>query len=87
MSQLWTGIIGYTADEMPHVGEVPGAGGRQYVIAGFNGGGMAMCFSAALGLAKMVKDGISFKETGLPGLFEPSVERLRLEIEPPKDRT
>lgn len=87
LNQLWTGIIGSTADEMPHVGEVPGADGGQYVIAGFNGGGMAMCFSAALGLAKMVKDGVSFKETGLPGLFEPSMERLRLEIEPPKDRT
>ncbi|RMY59516.1 hypothetical protein D0863_11908 [Hortaea werneckii] len=41
---IWTGIQGLTADERPHVGEVPGKEGRHYVLAGFNGGGMAMIF-------------------------------------------
>lgn len=34
MDHLWTGIIGKTENEQPHVGEVPGVGGKQYVIAG-----------------------------------------------------
>ena len=73
---MWTGIIGYTADELPHAGEVPGEEGRQWVMAGFNGGGMAMIWLTAEGLAKMVRDGASFAETGLPRLFEASWARL-----------
>lgn len=69
--------MGYTADEWPHVGDVPGEEERQYIMAGFNGGGMAMIWLTAEGLAKMVWKGTSYEETGLPKLFETSEERLR----------
>lgn len=76
MDHLWTGIMGLTAEGMPHIGEVPGMEGKQYIMAGFNGGGMPIIFSAALGLAKMVKDGLSFEDTGLPKVFKTSRQRL-----------
>lgn len=72
----WTGIMGETPDEQPHVGEVPGREGQQYIIAGFNGGGMASIFLATKGLAKMVLGQASFERTGIPRLFRTSEERL-----------
>ena len=58
LERMWTRIMGYTPDEWPHVGEVPEVsglpesgeegkrrgGGKQWIMAGFNGGGMAMIF-------------------------------------------
>ncbi|KAK7739089.1 hypothetical protein SLS62_011309 [Diatrype stigma] len=59
---VWVGIIGITPDGWPHVGRVPGggdliAGGansdrhkqhkQQWMLAGFNGGGMALILTAA----------------------------------------
>lgn len=76
VESIWTGIMGYTPDEWPHVGEVPGQEGRQWILAGFNGGGMAMIFLTAKGLAGMVRDGKMFAETGLPRVFETARERL-----------
>lgn len=77
VDHIWTGIQGFTKDDQPHVGEVPGLEGRQYIIAGFNGGGMSLIFLCARGLAQMVYDHIPFSETGLPRLFEASSARLR----------
>lgn len=71
---IWTGITGTTKDEQPHVGPVPGVEG-QYVLAGWNGGGMAYLVLAAKGLAEMI-EGKQFDETGLPPLFETKTERL-----------
>ncbi|KAJ5102775.1 hypothetical protein N7532_003304 [Penicillium argentinense] len=71
----WTGVMGYSADSLPHVGEVPEKPG-QFIAAGFNGHGMPVVFLSAKGVAKMALKRVSFKETGLPRLFETSIERL-----------
>lgn len=76
INRIWTGIQGYTADERPHIGEVPGAEGQHYVLAGFNGGGMALIFTSARGVAKMIATGSSYKDTGLPSMFQTTRERL-----------
>ncbi|GAB7356819.1 hypothetical protein MBLNU459_g7700t2 [Dothideomycetes sp. NU459] len=76
VDHLWTGIMGRTSDTMPHVGDVPGQEGKQYIIAGFNGGGNALIFLSAEGLAKMVLGQASFGETGLPKMFMASRDRL-----------
>ena len=76
VDSIWTGIQGYTADENPHVGEVPGSEGGQYIIAGFNGGGMAQIFLCAKGLAKMVGEDLPYAQTGIPRSFEATRERL-----------
>ena len=76
LESVWTGIMGYTADEWPHVGAVPGEEGRQWIMAGFNGGGMPLIFLTAGGVAGMVREGWGFAETGLPRVFETTGKRL-----------
>lgn len=73
---MWTGIMGSTPDGLPHIGEVLGSEGSQYILAGFNGGGNALIFLCAKGLARMMLEGIPYEETGLPRLFKTSRERL-----------
>ncbi|KAL5332401.1 FAD dependent oxidoreductase superfamily [Aspergillus crustosus] len=73
--RVWTGIMGYTTDSLPHVGQVPGKPG-QFVVAGFNGHGMPQIFLSAKGIAKMVLKGVEFEETGVPRLFKTTLERL-----------
>ncbi|KAL3465255.1 FAD dependent oxidoreductase [Aspergillus heterothallicus] len=73
--KVWSGIQGLTKDGMPHVGKVPGTSG-QYVLAGYNGGGMALAFLAARGVARMVGEGIEFGETGVPKCMETTRERM-----------
>ncbi|KAE8336602.1 hypothetical protein BDV24DRAFT_110100 [Aspergillus arachidicola] len=59
VDKLWTGIIGCTADQVPLVGRVPAtlsrgrSRGGEWVAAGFNGYGMAMCWSSGEAIAKM----------------------------------
>jgi glycine/D-amino acid oxidase-like deaminating enzyme len=67
--------MGYTADFMPHVGQVPNKPG-QFIIAGFNGHGMPQILLSSKGLARMVWDGVGFAETGIPRLFETTRERV-----------
>ncbi|CZR67624.1 related to oxidoreductase [Phialocephala subalpina] len=73
---VWTGIMGYTEDSFPHVGLVPGETDH-FIMAGFNGSGMAMIFLVARGIARMVRGGISFEETGLPAVFKSVQERIK----------
>lgn len=70
--------MGHTADSMPHIGTVPGKS-NQFIMAGFNGGGMAMIFLAGKAMASMIRDNDSkvFEETGLPRVFKPTKERLK----------
>lgn len=67
--------MGYSADSLPHVGEVPGKPG-QLIVAGFNGHGMPVVFLSGKAVAEMALKSVSFGETGLPGLFETSTARL-----------
>lgn len=69
--------MGSTQDGLPHVGEVPGKEGRQYLLAGFNGGGMALIFLCAKGVAKMIVEGMGFEGTGLPVGFMAGRGRMR----------
>ncbi|KAL1701979.1 FAD dependent oxidoreductase [Schizophyllum commune] len=71
----WTGILGMTPDSVPFVGAVPGLPG-QYVIAGFNGHGMARIFGCAPGLAKLALGG-AWEDTRMPEVFQISEERLQ----------
>jgi glycine/D-amino acid oxidase-like deaminating enzyme len=72
--------MGKTADSFPHVGQVPGQK-NHFVLAGFNGSGMSMIFLTAKGVAKMVREDVSFEESGIPRLFKTSEDRLKLEVE------
>ncbi|KAJ6497959.1 FAD dependent oxidoreductase [Mycena vitilis] len=70
----WTGIMGYTTEGVPYVGELhdkPGA----FICAGHHGHGMARIMSCAKGLAALIQ-GASWESTGLPECFQPTRERL-----------
>nr|RBQ85874.1 hypothetical protein FVER53263_03159 [Fusarium verticillioides] len=74
VDRVWTGIMGYSTDSLPHVGEVPGRHGV-FVIAGFHGHGMPVIFLAAEGIAAMTQ-GLVYEKTGMPSLFKTSRDRL-----------
>lgn len=67
--------MGATPDGVPHVGQVPGTE-NQWILAGFNGGGMPLIFTSARGVADMVCNSVSFQETGILEMFETTAERL-----------
>ncbi|KAJ6456500.1 FAD dependent oxidoreductase [Mycena sanguinolenta] len=74
MVHVWTGIMGYTTEGIPYVGELhdkPGA----FICAGHHGHGMARIMTCAKGLAALIQ-GESWESTGLPECFQPTRERL-----------
>jgi glycine/D-amino acid oxidase-like deaminating enzyme len=81
---VWTGIMGHTSDGMPHVGRVVGEEGEevkgQWMLAGFNGGGMALIAVAARAVARMVLVDLGFEgvkeEFGLLEGFGTGVGRM-----------
>lgn len=73
---VWTGVMGWTSDSMPHIGEVPGKKG-QYIAAGFNGHGMPLIHLASKALAEIISEEKTFEETDLPTVFKPTIERLQ----------
>ncbi|KAJ0274001.1 hypothetical protein COL940_009597 [Colletotrichum noveboracense] len=75
VDRVWTGIMGYSSDFMPHLGAVPAKPG-QFIIAGFSGHGMPEILLSSKGVAAMVTDGVAFAETGLPSIMETSEARI-----------
>ncbi|KAJ7671178.1 FAD dependent oxidoreductase [Mycena rosella] len=70
----WSGIMGYTTEGIPYVGELhdkPAA----FVCAGHHGHGMARIMTCAKGLAAVIQ-GATWASTGLPECFQPTRERL-----------
>ncbi|KAF4994729.1 hypothetical protein FDECE_13036 [Fusarium decemcellulare] len=75
----WTGVQGMTSDSAPLVGRVPKElsgrdGNNEWIAAGFNGGGMCMCWLAADALVAMMR-GDSAPEW-LPDFFLITKDRL-----------
>ncbi|KAJ5642864.1 uncharacterized protein N7484_005371 [Penicillium longicatenatum] len=73
--RVWTGIMGYSSDFMPYVGEVPGKQ-NQMILAGFSGHGMPLILLCAKAIAEMVRNGTPFEDTGVPSVFRVTEERL-----------
>lgn len=71
--------MGATPDGVPHVGQVPDTH-NQWILAGFNGGGMPLIFTAARGVADMVCNGTSFAEAGILPMFQTTAERLEVKF-------
>ncbi|KAF9773111.1 hypothetical protein IL306_009154 [Fusarium sp. DS 682] len=64
---VWSGIMGFTADGMPIVGKLPysltgRSGSGEWIAAGFNGHGMDKCWLTGEAIAKMV-----LGENDIPG--------------------
>ncbi|KAI1816707.1 FAD dependent oxidoreductase [Poronia punctata] len=75
IADVWTGIMGSTSDDLPHVGSVPGKEGL-YVCAGFIGHGMPNVLLCAKAVAKHLRDNSPITKSGIPTCYETSVERL-----------
>ncbi|KAJ5381993.1 uncharacterized protein N7496_004421 [Penicillium cataractarum] len=75
VKHIWTGVMGYSADSLPHIGDIPGKPG-QFIAAGFNGHGMPVVFLCGKAIAQMAQHSVPFQKTGLPRLFETSAARL-----------
>lgn len=52
----WSGIMGYSADGFPLIGQIPNMDGL-YIAASFQGHGMVLCFSSTTALATMMAGG------------------------------
>jgi glycine/D-amino acid oxidase-like deaminating enzyme len=78
IEHIWSGIMGYSSDLVPHLGEVPDREGV-FVCASFSGHGMPQIWGATEGVSKMCVEGLSYGETGLPALYRTSRERLERE--------
>ncbi|ORY27107.1 FAD dependent oxidoreductase [Naematelia encephala] len=79
----WSGIIGFTPDAVPFIGPIPEKEG-QYMIAGFNGHGMARIFHCAPCLADVVLGGMELWDETVPRAFvvtKERVEKLRQGVE------
>ncbi|RDW77707.1 FAD dependent oxidoreductase superfamily-like protein [Coleophoma cylindrospora] len=75
VDNIWTGVMGYSYDSNPHVGEVPGKP-NQFVLAGFNGHGMPVIWLSGKAVAKMVSENIPIEQTNVPRLFKTTQERI-----------
>ena len=52
----WSGVFGWTADFLPMVGAMPGPS-REFIIAGFSGGGVPFAFESGRSIARSVVSG------------------------------
>lgn len=52
----WSGVFGWTADFLPMVGPIPGSS-REFIIAGFSGGGVPFAFESGRSIARSVVSG------------------------------
>lgn len=77
----WTGCVARTGDKFPIVGQVSGdISGRQgtgeWVAAGFNGGGMCMCWLAGQAVGEQILGKGVAPSNYLPKEFDTSSERI-----------
>lgn len=67
--------MGYSSDNMPHVGQIPGRQ-NQYICAGFSGHGMPQIFLSAKALTRIVLQGCNVENLDIPRLYQTSQARL-----------
>ncbi|OTA59637.1 FAD dependent oxidoreductase [Hypoxylon sp. EC38] len=76
--KAWTGIMGFSPDGFPFVGEMPGEKDL-WVSSSFQGHGMVLCWMCARALTAMMKGGDDKElSSWFPGQFRLTEERLRL---------
>ncbi|KAI4862758.1 FAD dependent oxidoreductase [Hypoxylon rubiginosum] len=78
--KAWTGIMGFSPDGFPLVGEMPGEKDL-WVSSSFQGHGMVLCWMCARALVAMMEGGAGADEkldSWFPEVFKITEERLRL---------
>ncbi|KIX06256.1 uncharacterized protein Z518_04231 [Rhinocladiella mackenziei CBS 650.93] len=76
VTDVWTGVMGYSSDLMPWVGEIPGKP-RVYITAGFTGHGMPRILGCSAAVASLVRGDVrSLSETPIPPPYWMTQDRL-----------
>jgi glycine/D-amino acid oxidase-like deaminating enzyme len=77
----WTGLLGWSADLMPWVGELPDDatgrgvhGAREFIAAGFSGLGMPNAWLSGVGIGKMI---LGNSDGGIPPPMRVTPQRVR----------
>lgn len=84
-SQVWSGVMGFTADGLPLVGKLTSkmtgrAGDGEWIAAGFNGHGMDKCWLTGEAITRMVLHGTAPESFPAPYLLsEERFDRLTAE--------
>lgn len=75
---LWSGIMGFSKDEFPYVGEMDFLGMKNgYIAAGFSGHGMPRVYLSGKAIAECVLKGISIQEQAkIPACYHLTPERF-----------
>ena len=78
--KVWSGIMGYSADGFPFIGEVPEEKGL-FIAASFQGHGMVLCLSAVKALVEIINDTEGGNvDSWFPKAFRVTGERLKHEF-------
>lgn len=72
----WTGIMGYSPDGFPLVGEVPGQKGL-WASCSFQGHGMVLCWMSAKALVQMIQGEEEGLDEWFPGVFRITEQRMQ----------
>ena len=78
--QQWSGIMGYSVDELPFVGEIPDER-NLFIAASFQGHGMVLCYLTAKALVRMMyKDEEEDLDCSIPKAFHITKSRMEKEF-------
>ena len=73
----WSGIMGYSGDGFPMIGEVPDESGL-FIAASFQGHGMVLCLSSAKAMASIInQDDEEALDQWFPKCFKLTKERMK----------
>ena len=76
LRRAWTGIMGYSADGFPLIGQMPGEEDL-YIAASFQGSGMVLCFESAIALCEIMSQDDEALDRWFPKAFRITRERMK----------
>lgn len=76
LRKAWTGIMGFSVDQLPFIGLLPDEEGL-YIAASFQGSGMVLCFSSAKALVQMMENRDETLKKWFPTAFCITGERMK----------
>ena len=77
LSHFWTGIMGFSRDGNPLVGQIPDEQGL-FIAASFQGHGMVLCWLAAMGLVQMMTGQNDVDTVSIPKAFIVTSDRMNM---------
>ena len=76
LRRAWTGIMGYSSDGFPLIGQLPGEDDL-YISASFKGSGMVLCFDSARALFQIMNQDDEALDQWFPKAFRVTPERMK----------